>query len=154
TPPQLFVVPTAHYNLGFALLQQGRFAEARTATQKALQLLPKGHPWRQLFTNQLGRCDQFLKLETKLPSALQGKEQPAAAAEQLALAELCKMYKNLYAAAARFYAAAFAQQPKLADTLRSHRYNAACAAACAAACKGVDAAKLPGQECARLRRQA
>jgi serine/threonine-protein kinase len=55
----------------------------------------------------------------------------------------------------RFYADAFAAEPKLADDLRSgHRYNAACAAALAAAAKGEDAAKLADQERAKLRQQA
>src|SRR5262249_3991076 len=75
---------------------------------------------------------------------------------QLAVANLCQQrYKRLYAAAVRFYAAAFAADPKLADDLNQQsRYQAACAAAQAAAGKGEDAAALTDPERARLRQQA
>jgi hypothetical protein len=139
--------------LGHVLLRQGRFAEASASTRRALQLLPPQHPLRNYATRQLQQCEQFRKLETRLPAFLKGDAQPADAAEQQALAELCQNYKKLYAAAARFFADAFTQQPKLADALGSHRYNAACAAALAAAGQGEDAAKLPGKERTRLRRQ-
>jgi serine/threonine-protein kinase len=72
----------------------------------------------------------------------------------LGLARLCALKKR-HAAAARFYAEAFAAQPKLADDLQTQdRYNAACAAALAAAGQGADADKLSDGERARLRRQA
>jgi hypothetical protein len=93
-------------------------------------------------------------LEAGLPALLEGTAQPVDAAEQRDLAALCR-YKRLYAAAVRFYAAAFAAQPKLADDLQTQdRYNAACAAALAAAGQGADAEKLGSAEHARLRRQA
>src|SRR5262249_37732501 len=63
--------------------------------------------------------------------------------------------KRLHIAAARFHAAAFASQPKLADDLGAgHRYKAACAAALAAAGKGEGAGKLNDQEKGKLRGQA
>jgi hypothetical protein len=63
--------------------------------------------------------------------------------------------KKRHAAAARFYAAAFGDDPKLADEPRAgHRYNAACYAALAAASRGTDAPKPDAKERARLRGQA
>src|SRR5205823_5291621 len=63
--------------------------------------------------------------------------------------------KSLYAAATRFYAEAFAQQPKLADDLNAQpRYEAACAAALAGCGQGKDADQSDAKERARLRRQA
>src|SRR5207244_1277834 len=56
-----------------------------------------------------------------------------------------------YVAAANFYTAAFAAEPKLAN---NNRYNAACAAALAASGEGNDAEELDDAERTRLRRQA
>jgi tetratricopeptide (TPR) repeat protein len=145
----------AYRNLGHALLQGGRFAEAQAATRRCLDLLPPNHPLRQLVTQQLRNCERWLALEERLPGLLQGKAKPADAAERLALAQLCQQYKQLYTASARFYAEAFADQPRLARDPRSgHRYNAACAAALAAAGQGKDTGKLDDKERARLRQQA
>jgi tetratricopeptide (TPR) repeat protein len=145
----------AHFNLSEALLRSGRFQEARAATQHWLDLLAEDDPQRASALRRLKDCERLLALEAKLPAFLEGKEQPADAAEQRELADLCQNYKRLYAAAARFYAAAFAAQPQLADDLQTQdRYNAACAAALAAAGQGADAAKLSNEERARLRRQA
>jgi serine/threonine-protein kinase len=60
-----------------------------------------------------------------------------------------------YAAAARFFAGAFAAEPRAAGDLRAgHRYDAACAAALAGCGQGKDADHLVAQEFARLRKQA
>jgi tetratricopeptide (TPR) repeat protein len=146
----------AHGGLGQALLLQGRFTEARAATRRALQLLPPAaNPLRNFLTQQLRQCEQWLKLDAKLPAFFKGDTKPADATEQLALATLCQQYKKRYAAAARFFAEAFAANAKLADDLqRQHRYNAACAAALAAAGKAEGAVELTDRERARLRCQA
>jgi hypothetical protein len=145
----------ANSNLSQALLLSGRFQEARAATRHWLDLLSDHDPQRASAYQQLKRCERLLALEAKLPALLEGKEQPADAAEERDLAALCQNYKRRYATAARFYAAAFAAEPKLADDLGTgDRYNAACAAALAAAGQGADAAKLADEERARLRRQA
>src|SRR5262249_14944140 len=100
-------------------------------------------------------CQRLLDLEARLPALLRGNDRPASAAESLDLARLCQRYKQRYAAAARFYAEAFADQPRLAeDPQNGHRYNAACAAALAAAGRGQDAGPLDDRGRARLRRQA
>jgi serine/threonine-protein kinase len=145
----------AYGALGQALLQQGHFAEASTATQRVLDLLPQRHPLRNYANQQLQSCQRLLELDARLPALLQGQAQPKDAAEQLALAHLCKSFKKRYAAAARFYAAAFAAQPELAaDLQRQHRYNAACAATLAGAGQGKDAGQVVARERARWRQQA
>src|SRR5262249_50862748 len=76
------------------------------------------------------------------------------AAERIRLAELCQRpYKQLFVAAARFYADAFAAEPKLL-TSAEHRYNAARAAALAGCGQGDDAGPLKDEDRDRLRRQA
>jgi tetratricopeptide (TPR) repeat protein len=145
----------AHNNLREALLQAGRFPEALAVTQRRLDQLSADNPQLADTLQQLKRCERLLALEARLPAFLEGKERPADAAEQRDLAALCRNSKRLNAAAARFYAAAFAARPELADDLRTQdRYNAACAAALAAAGQGADAEKLGDAERARLRRQA
>jgi hypothetical protein len=135
------------------LLALGRWAEARDATRRCLDLLPPRHPMRAYGTQQLQRCERMLALGSRLPAILQGKEKPAGA-ECLDFAGLCRVTKR-YAAAARLYADAFAAEPKLAADLRSgHRYNAACAAAIAAAGQGEDTMKLADEKRTRLRKQA
>jgi serine/threonine-protein kinase len=117
-------------------------------------LLPPHHPLRQPVAQLLRECERLLALEEKLSAFLRGEAQPADAAERLALTRVCQ-YKQLYAASARFYAEAFADQPRLAEDLGPrHRYNAACAAALAGCGRGQDAARLEEKERARWRSQA
>jgi serine/threonine-protein kinase len=147
--------PTAHATLGAALLMQGRFAEARAATRRCLELVPGDRPLGRFASAQLRECERLLALGGRLPALLKGEVRPQDTAERLALAELCQQHQRRYAAAARFYADAFADQPELADDRGAgRRYNAACAAALAAAGQGTDAATLDDKERARLRQQA
>src|SRR5262249_33100192 len=141
---------------GQALLKLGRFAEAREATHRCLDLLPPNDPSRQLVTRQFQQCEQLLALDQKLPVLLEGTETPASDAERLALAHFCQQpFKKRSAASARFYAEAFAHDAKLAaDLQQQHRYNAACAAALAGCGQGEDARALPDKVALRLRRQA
>jgi tetratricopeptide (TPR) repeat protein len=144
-----------HGALGQALLKQGRFAEAQAAMRRCLELLPPNDPDRGFATEQLRMCERLLALSDQLPPLLQGEAQPTNAADGMALAQWCQQYKQLYAAAVRFYAAAFTDQPQLAADLRAgHRYDAACAAALAAVGRDHDADPLGGPERARLRQQA
>jgi serine/threonine-protein kinase len=111
-----------------------------------------GHPagdWVRQF-------EQLVDLDAKLNQFLQGQTEPAGAAERLALARLCQFHKKRYtSAAARYYAEAFAGEPKLAEDLTNqNRYRAACAAALAGCGQGEDAARLDDAERARLRQQA
>jgi hypothetical protein len=143
--------------LGRTLLLLGRFAEAREALRRCLELLPPGdHPLRPVVTSDLRQCEEGLALEEKLPAILEGKAQPAGDAQRLALAQLCQQpFKKLYAAACRFYREALANDPKLADDLqRQYRYNAACTAALAGCGQGKDADSLDEEQRTALRRQA
>jgi serine/threonine protein kinase/Flp pilus assembly protein TadD len=146
----------AHGALGEALSQLGRFTEAREATRRALDLLQPSDPLRHLATRQLQQCEQFLTRDRKLAAILEGSEAPANDAERLALAQLCQQpFKKRYAASARFYAEAFAHDPKLSDNMRQqHRYNAACAAVQAGCGQGEDASNLPEKAQRLLRVQA
>jgi tetratricopeptide (TPR) repeat protein len=144
----------AHGTLGLALLFQGRLREARDSTRRCLQLLPERHPLGRFASEELRQCERLLVLEARLPALLQGKGQATSPAERLEYADLCYL-KKLTAAAARFYAAAFTADPKLADNpAAGHRYAAACSATRAAAGQGQNASQLTAQERARLRRQA
>jgi tetratricopeptide (TPR) repeat protein len=145
----------AYDALGGTLLRQGRFAEARTAARRTLELLAEGDPARPVAQQRLKQCELLVTLDEKLPAILAGKAEPAGAPERLALGQLCWQYKHRYAAAARFYADAFATDPKLADDLqRQHRYHAACSAALASAGQGEDAKDLSDQERLKLRQHA
>jgi tetratricopeptide (TPR) repeat protein len=141
--------PAGHGNLGVVLLRKGQFRQAAEAFRRAHQLGSKiAQQW-------LRDAERLADLDPRLPALLQGQEQPKDAGERLYLAQLCQEHKQLFAAAARLYAQAFADQPRLADHLiPSYRYNAACSAALAGCGQGQDAGGLDEKERARLRREA
>jgi tetratricopeptide (TPR) repeat protein len=149
--PRLF---QAHGNLGTALFLSGAFDDAALAMRKGLDLLPEGDSRRPVILNLLKRCQQMLALEKRLPQVLEGKES-AGAGELLEMALMYRKYKKRYPTAIRLYEAAFKAEPNLAEHWdKGHRYNAACAAALAGAGQGAEAAKLPEDEKASLRRTA
>jgi serine/threonine-protein kinase len=144
----------AHCDLGHALLEQGRFAQALTALRRGHELGSQNPRWPFPSAWWVRRAELFVALEGKLPKLLKGEAQPADAAEQLVLAYWVQC-KGLNAAATRFCAQAFAARPELADDLGTwERYGAACAAARAGCGWGRDAGSLDEQERVRLRRQA
>jgi tetratricopeptide (TPR) repeat protein len=142
--------------LGHILTLQGRFGDARTATAKALELLPRDDSRRAVAEAQLKRCDALLAHESKLAAVLRGQARPTDAGEARRLAWLCEQpYKQLYATAAGLYQTAFGADPRLADDPASAaRYRAACAAVLAGCGRGKDAATTDGAARARLRQQA
>jgi tetratricopeptide (TPR) repeat protein len=145
----------AHCNLGHILKQKGHFADALAALKRGHELGSQNPRWSYPSAQWVRTAEQLVALEPKLPKMLKGEAQPADPAEGLVLARMCQDYKKLYAAATRFYAEAFAAEPKLAgDLAAQYRYNAACAAALAGCGQGLDAGQLDDQERARLRRQA
>jgi serine/threonine-protein kinase len=96
----------------------------------------------------------LLALEPRLPAILRGDSKPDGAGECLQFAELCYL-KKMFASAAKMFAAAFADQPRLADDLGAgHRYNAACVAALASSGQGEEGGKLSDDERTRWRNQA
>ncbi len=146
----------SHAALGQLYFDGGRFAEATESTRQGLNLIPKGHPMRAGVERQLRQYEAWLILDGRLPTYLKGEARPQDAAERIKLAWLCQQpHKGLYHAAARFYAEAFAEQPKRAsDMAKQHRYNASCAATLAAAGQGKDGQDLDDKERSRSRQQA
>jgi tetratricopeptide (TPR) repeat protein len=141
----------AHISLGNALKGKGKVEEAIACYRKAISLDPKD----AMAHRNLGIALRLKKVLDKLPSILKGETEPADAAECLSLAELCqKPFQRRYADSARFYRNAFTADPKLAEGLHGHRYNAAWAAALAGCGKGTDAAEWTEPNSARLRGQA
>jgi Flp pilus assembly protein TadD len=144
----------AHCNLGIALRFQGQFRASLDALRRGHELGMRTPGWRHPTAQWVRHAEVLLERDALLPVVLRGEAEPVDAAERLALAKLCQDYKRLYAAAARLYAGAFAEQPRLADDLRSaHRYNAACAAVLAGCGQGADAPS-GDPERTRWRRQA
>jgi superkiller protein 3 len=143
----------AHCNLGRALQQQGKFRQALEELRRGHELASRRRGWPYPSAEWVRQCERLVELDEKLDGFLDRKATPASAAERIELAQLCSL-KHLHRAAARFYEDAFAAQPKLAEELNSHRYNAACAAALAGCGQGKDADKLDEKEKARLRGQA
>ena len=137
--PGLFRV---YASLGQAFLALGRFREAEAATRRCLDRLPPGHELHANVLTQLRRCERLIALQDRLPEILQGKHQPADAAEALEFADLCGILGQPVAAA-RLYADVVAASPRPADNLRTdHRYRAACAAALAGCGRAGDGANL------------
>jgi Flp pilus assembly protein TadD len=148
--------PDAHNNLGLALAMQGRFREGQMAAREVLRIAAPGDLKRRSAEQMVRLIERLIELDRKLSAVLDGKAEPANAAERLNLADLAQQpFKRLYTTAARLYADAFAADPRLADDLgQQHRYNAACSAALAAAGQAADARSLPDKVVLTLRRQA
>jgi tetratricopeptide (TPR) repeat protein len=144
----------AHCNLGHALQRQGHFAEALACLKRGHELGSKNPRWPYPSGQWLQQAQRLAALENKLPAVLQGKHQPANAAEGVLFAHLCRAQKR-YAAAARLQANALTADPTLATDLQAgHRYKAACFAALAAVGQGQDAGTLGPMQRLALRRQA
>src|SRR5262249_28347992 len=107
----------AQCKLGDCLLRQGRFAEGREVLQKGRDLGLKQPGWKYAAASAqwLRNADKLIETDDRLAAVLDGKVRPADAAEQLSLAHFCLTYKRRYGAAARFFAAAFAERPQLAE---------------------------------------
>jgi serine/threonine-protein kinase len=147
--------PEAHCNLGDALRRQGRFEESLTSFKRGHELGSKQPGWRYPSAQWVHGAEYLVALDRSVAAVVNGHSPPPDAASCLTHVEFCQQYKKLPRAVARFYAAAFAAEPKLAAEPRSgHRYNAARAAALAAAGRGEDAIKLADEERARWRQQA
>jgi serine/threonine protein kinase/Flp pilus assembly protein TadD len=145
----------AHCNLGLVLLRDGQFAEALPLLRRGDQLGHKNPKWSYPSADWVRSCEQLLPLESKLPALLNGKEQSATPAERILVANFCLQQKQWYAAAARLYAEAFAEEPALANNMQAwHRYTAACCAVAAGSSQGKDAAHLGDTERTALRQQA
>jgi serine/threonine-protein kinase len=146
----------AYCNLGQMLELKGEIVEALIYRRRGHELGSKKPGWRYPSEQWVRRCERMAEVDAKLPAILSGQKQPADTAERLLLASMCQQpYKQLHAAAARYYTEAFAAKPQLADDMKAeYRFSAACAAALAGCGRGKDVDKLDGNELARLRQQA
>jgi serine/threonine-protein kinase len=136
------------------LQQQGRFAESLAELRRGHELGSRQPGWRYPSANWVRGAARLVELEKKLPAYRQGDFQPRDNEERLGLIQVCQA-RELFLAAARLSAAAFAAEPARAEDLRTgHRYRAARLAALAAAGRGEDAAALGESGRARWRRQA
>jgi tetratricopeptide (TPR) repeat protein len=144
----------SQFNLGKALLADGKYPQARDAVRRALELAGNDSRLRDMFTQtmrELQDCDRLPALEARLPAILQGKEKPANIAEALTFAWLCES-RLRFADAARLYADSFAMDPKPANDISAgYRFLAARCAALAAAGWGADSTKPDDKERSRLR---
>jgi tetratricopeptide (TPR) repeat protein len=147
----------AHRNLGLVLLDKGQFREAVKELRRSHELgSMKPESPRARAESDLRRAEQMAALDDRLPAILEAKDTPKDAAERIAFAQLCQLYRKRFGAAVQFYEDTFAAEPALAEKLGSpgSRYDAACAAALAGCGQGEDAKSLDDKEHARLRRQA
>src|SRR5262249_5351312 len=99
-----------HCNLGQVRRRQERFTEALPCLRRGDELRSEYPNWPYPSAKWVQSCERLSRLEHKLPLLLSGKERPADAADGLALGDFCRGRKGCYAAAARFYAGAFAEQ--------------------------------------------
>jgi hypothetical protein len=146
----------AYGALSQALVAQGSYPEAEATIERGLALTPSNHPLHAQFRQQATRCRRLRALEVKLAALCEGKTVPADVAEQVDAAWLCQLPRHKrYAAAVRFFGAAFATQPAIMENARGRlRYVAACAAARSALGTDRDAVTLTEANRSQLRAQA
>jgi tetratricopeptide (TPR) repeat protein len=142
-------------NLGHVLNIQGKFDEALTAMRRGHELGSRQPDWTYPSAIWVLETQSRVKLNEKLDAVLRGEVSPAGAREYAGMAELCLKAKKRYATALRFYKAAFAAEPKIADDLAAgHCCNAACAAVLAADGQGAGADELAAEPRIAARSQA
>jgi tetratricopeptide (TPR) repeat protein len=149
--------PAPRLILAMALHRDGQGAAAR----KMLAAAVLAYDWRPTSILSQDNCiyhalrrEAEAMIVPKLPEFLEGTYQPIDNDERLALLGVCQ-FMNRKVAAARLYAEAFANDPRLADDLSAgHRYNAARVAILAGLGRGGDAAGLDDSERRRWREQA
>jgi tetratricopeptide (TPR) repeat protein len=141
----------AHCDLGHALSIQGRFREAVSSYRRGHEVGSKRSDWVYPTGMWIESAERVSRLEEAVDALLSGEAQPRDALERTAFGVL--LYARAHhAEAARQYEKAFAEDPALAEDLKSdHRYNAACCAALAAARGGKDAAEWRGRALRWLR---
>jgi tetratricopeptide (TPR) repeat protein len=144
------------FNLGHVFYDLGQIRDAMAAfereqkrkTQQGDAKATKGA------TDWVGIARRWIELDERLPAILRGEGVPDAPGELRELAELCYR-KRWCVASARFWAAAFAAAPRLAEeTDHHHRYDAACSAALAGTGRGKDTPLPDGPPKEKLRQQA
>jgi serine/threonine-protein kinase len=145
----------AHCNLGGLLQRQGHFVEALAAYRRGHQAGGKSPGWPYPSERWVKECERLVELDGLLAGVLRGAAPPAAANDRCGVAQFALDYKRLSVTAARLYASALADFPRLAEDGKTpHRYNAGCAAALAGTGQGPEATRLDEGDRARWRKQA
>jgi tetratricopeptide (TPR) repeat protein len=105
----------AYCNLAGVLREKGRFKEALDAMRHGHDLGTRRGQWRYPTAKLIPEYEKLVELEAKLPDFFAGVSHPASVGECLMLARMCLQYKQLPAAAARWYEEAFSLDARLAD---------------------------------------
>ncbi len=135
------------------LRARGKFAESLEAYRRGHLLQERKAVKKWPTAAWVKDAERLLQRDGELPAVLSGERKVTTAAENLEFARLCN-YKERFAAAAGFFAAAFAADPGAGDDLAAgHRSLVARCAALAGAGRGADAPSGEGER-ARWRRQA
>ena len=143
-------IAEAHCSLAEALRYKGDFRAALDSMRTGHALGSERKGWPYPSAVWVKQAENLVQLDEFLAATSKGKARPASAAQCLALADFCRIWKQRPAAAVRFYTEAFTAEPKLAgDFQTAHRCHAARAAALAGCGKGKDAAGLDAKERAR-----
>ncbi len=143
-----------HCNLGQVLRQQGDFSGSLESFRKGHELGSRRPNWPYPSEAWVAQAERMLALSPRFPAILRGEDDPRDNADRRAVAGMCYATER-YAAAARFWAAALEDEPKLAAPRHSEsRYSAACAAVPAGCGQGRDDPKPDERARAKLRSQA
>jgi len=140
--------PEAHCNLGHALRNKGRFAEALVEFKKGHELGSRRPNWSYPSAQWVAECERLVALDARLPAILKGEAKAKDWNEQFGFANLCSL-KGLPAAAARLY-----QEGLTASPERTGFRLLAASAAALAGCGSGDAAQLDDKERGRWRKEA
>jgi tetratricopeptide (TPR) repeat protein len=146
--------PEAHCNLGCALLAKGDLAQALDFLKRGHELGSRNPSWPYPSAGWVQHGERVVRLGARLPRILAGEQVAADGRERMAVGFLYSCRRQ-YELATRCYEQALAQEPGLAEDLKSGaRYEAACNAVLAGIGEGQDAAGLGKEQRARRRRQA
>jgi tetratricopeptide (TPR) repeat protein len=99
----------AHCNLGLSLRRAGQYQEALVSMERGHALGARQPGWQHPSAEWVKQCRRLVELDGKLANVISGKVQPADTTERAELASVARA-KGLYAAAARLFAEAFAEQ--------------------------------------------
>jgi len=146
--------PETLCDLGLALMQSGRYAEALDRVRKGHELGRQRANWRYPSARWVQICEQRTRVATRLERLIDAGETPASPKERVGLALIC-LERGLFHRAAEWYRSSFVEAPHLAKRRSpNHRFLAARAAALAGAGEGRDAGGLDGETRSRWRGQA
>lgn len=143
-----------HLNLGGALLKRGLFAEALESFKRGHELGSRQPNWDMPSAEMIRETELMIVLAPNFQSLVEGKTQPADAAQRFALATMCAN-RQLFGAAVRFFSEGLAADPARGGDLKEeHRSEAARWACLAGTGKALDNPPPDDAIRAKLRQQA